>query len=68
LLTSSDPEIEKELLAAATTATDRIGTGLALGVLRRMRSNRAEQNGAALAGGRTASLVRERNDAVLKVI
>jgi anaerobic magnesium-protoporphyrin IX monomethyl ester cyclase len=68
LLTASDPEIEAGLLAAATSSVDRIGTGLALALFRRMRMNRAEQSGQTLAGSRTASVVRERNDSLLKVI
>jgi radical SAM superfamily enzyme YgiQ (UPF0313 family) len=68
LMTASDPQIEAELLAAATSSVDRIGTGLALALFRRMRLNRAERNGQTLQGSRTASVVRERNDSLLKVI
>jgi hypothetical protein len=67
-MTASDPQIEAELLAAATSSVDRIGTGLALALFRRMRLNRAERNGQTLQGSRTASVVRERNDSLLKVI
>lgn len=68
LLTGSDPEIERELLAEATTAVDRIGTGLALGTFRRMRMDRFEQNEESLHGARSAAVVRERNDALLRVL
>ena len=68
LLTASDPDVEAALVGAATSNADRIGTGLALALFRRMRLNRAERSGQTLAGARTASVVRERNDSLLKVL
>ena len=68
LMTASDSEIERELLAEATTAVDRIGTGLALGTFRRIRTNRLEQNEESLQGARSAAVVRERNDSLLRVL
>jgi radical SAM superfamily enzyme YgiQ (UPF0313 family) len=60
LLEHDDPELERDLLAAATGATERVGTGLGLGFFKRIRSNAKETRRRERVRG--PRMVRERAD------
>jgi anaerobic magnesium-protoporphyrin IX monomethyl ester cyclase len=61
LLREDAADVERELLAAQSSATERIGVGLALGFFRRTRYRKQFEAGVMpFAGARGASLVRER--------
>jgi anaerobic magnesium-protoporphyrin IX monomethyl ester cyclase len=62
LLSHEDQEAEADLLAAAKEPAQRIGTGLALGVMRRTRVAKKAATEQGLHGSRGPSLVRQRND------
>jgi radical SAM superfamily enzyme YgiQ (UPF0313 family) len=64
LLSDEDQQAEMELLAAASEPAQRIGTGLALGVMRRTRVAKKAIADQRLYGSRGPSLVRQRNDLV----
>jgi hypothetical protein len=64
LLSDEDQQTEMELIAAATEPAHRIGTGLALGVMRRTRVAKKAIADQRLYGSRGPSLVRQRNDLV----
>jgi anaerobic magnesium-protoporphyrin IX monomethyl ester cyclase len=62
LLDRDNRKLERQLLGQTQSNTDRIGTGLGLGVMKRARRNRSTKQAAGLFGARGASIVRERND------
>jgi anaerobic magnesium-protoporphyrin IX monomethyl ester cyclase len=63
LIREENRAIEAELLDQAKGHSERIGVGLALGVFRRTRLNQGRPVTPAWQGSRSASLVRQRNDA-----
>lgn len=63
LMTAEHDELESRLLSEADPGSERIGVGLALGMFRRTRLSAHRQTSRTLEGSRTASLVRQRNDA-----
>ncbi len=64
LLSDEDGAAEAELIAAASEPAQRIGTGLALGVMRRTRVAKKARSEEKVFGSRGPSLVRQRNDLV----
>lgn len=64
LLTEEDPAAEEDVRASAVGPTERIGAGLALGVMRRTRVAKKAVAAQRMFGSRGPSLVRQRNDLV----